>query len=45
MSVVFFNETIAELFKIVEDTPNDKELGKKIRGPGYALLMGKLRIL
>ena len=31
MSVVFFNETIDEIFKIVKETPNDKELGKKVR--------------
>ena len=31
MSVVFFNDTIDEIFKIVKETPNDKELGKKVR--------------
>ena len=31
MSVVFYNETIEEIFKIVKETPNDKELGKKVR--------------
>ena len=31
MSVIFFNDTIAEIFKIVKETPNDKELGKKVR--------------
>ena len=31
MSVIFFNDTIAEIFKLVKETPNDKELGKKVR--------------
>ena len=31
MSVIFFNDTIAEIFKLVQDEPNDKELGKKVR--------------
>ena len=31
MSVVFYNETIEEIFKIVKETPNDKELGKNVR--------------
>ena len=31
MSVIFFNDTITELFKMVEDTDDDTELGKKIR--------------
>ena len=31
MSVIFFNDTIAEIFKLVQETPNDKELGTKVR--------------
>ena len=31
MSVIFFNDTIAEIFKLVKETPNDKELGTKVR--------------
>ena len=31
MSVIFYNDTIEEIFKLVQDTPNDKELGKKVR--------------
>ena len=31
MSVIFFNDTIEEIFKLVKETPNDKELGKKVR--------------
>ena len=38
MSVVFYNDTIEEIFKIVKETPNDKELGNNFKKYPFIIL-------